>query len=157
MCLSHVGKGPSLCRVKSVVYQCVCLICDEIHKKTPHEPHNGLYVGETSRTLSERCDEHFKGLRRFDKSCFLLKHWALNHPELLEAPEFRFSVVKKHSDALSRMVHEAVSIMRQATMNSKSERTGYKIARLSVSQNDWQKRKRLKFLKVKTLKNWVRC
>jgi len=77
VCLSHVGKGPSLCRVKSAVYQCVCLICDEIHKKTPQGPHNGLYVGETSRTLSGRCDEHFKGLRRFDKSCFLLKHWAL--------------------------------------------------------------------------------
>ena len=80
-------------------------------------------------------------MRRFDRTSFLFKHWALNHPDLLEAPKFEFSGIKTHKDALSRMVHEAVLIGDNSTMNSKSEFGGYKIARLSVSQSDWQKKK----------------
>ena len=51
--------------------------------------------------LAERVDEHKKGLRRLDEKNFMVKHWALCHPELAEAPEFRFSVVKKFGDPLS--------------------------------------------------------
>ena len=72
-----------------------------------------------------------------------MKHWALCHPELAEAPEFRFSVVKKFGDPLSRMVHEAILIMRIASMNSKSEFKGYKIATLTVNQSEWEKRKEI--------------
>ena len=137
---------PSLCQVKGVVYQCVCLICDVQHKLDPSTAHGGRYIGETARTLAERADEHKKGLRRFDMKNFLVKHWALQHPELLEAPKFKFSVVKKHSDALSRMIQEAILILNSASMNSRSEWKGYKIARLSVSQSEWQKRKDLEMV-----------
>ena len=75
VCKNHEGKKPSLCQVKSVVYVCVCTLCDKEHKCNPTVPHKGRYIGETARTLSERSDEHFKGLRRFDPKNFLVKHW----------------------------------------------------------------------------------
>ena len=56
-------------------------------------------------------------------------------------PKFRFNVVKKHKDPLSRLIHEAVRITDRASMNSKSEWGGFKIARLSVDPPEWEKRK----------------
>ena len=63
----------SRCKVKGVVYEAVCLKCCETHSEDSVN-HRGRYVGETSRTLYERVDEHHKGLRRSDVSNFMFKH-----------------------------------------------------------------------------------
>ena len=47
-----------------------------------------------------------------------------------------FSVVKKYKDPLSRLVHEAVRIPTGASMNSKGEWGGYRIARLMVDKSE---------------------
>ena len=94
VCSNTECKGPTLCQVKSVVYMGVCTICDQKHKANPSSKHLGRYIGQTSRTLAERAGEHLAGLRRLDLSCHLVKHWAISHPELLEPPSYRFSVVK---------------------------------------------------------------
>ena len=39
------------------------------------------------------------------------------------------------------MVHEAVRILSHASMNSKTEFKGYKIARITVEQTEWEARK----------------
>ena len=114
VCSKSSCKKPTLCQVKSVVYMCVCSLCDEAHKLDPSVRHKGRYIGQTSRTLAERANEHLAGLRRVDLSCHLVKHWAIVHPELLSAPEFKFSVVKAHKDPMSRMIHEAVKILELA-------------------------------------------
>ena len=143
VCSNTDCKGPTLCQVKSVVYTVVCTICDEKHRLQPESKHEGRYVGQTARTLSERAHEHLTGLRRVDLKCHLVKHWALSHPELTVPPKFKFSVVKPHKDPMSRMIHEAIKIIEQASMNSKSERSGYKIARLSVSPSEWELKKQI--------------
>ena len=56
-------------------------------------------------------------------------------------PKFIFSVIQPFKDPLSRMVKEAVLIRDQASMNSKSEFRGYKIARLTVEKQDWEVKK----------------
>ena len=150
MCLNADGKRPTLCQVKGVVYQGICLLCDKEHKLNPSSPHKGLYVGETARTLGERASEHRAAARRHELDSFIFKHWALTHPELNSAPEILFKVVRKNDDALSRLCHEAVRIMNLATMNSKSEIKGYKIARLSVSKSDWQIKKDLEMSETTT-------
>ena len=73
----------------------------------------------------------------------MLKHWAVCHNDQETPPEFRFRVVKCHSDPLSRMLHEAVRILKCATMNSKTELKGYKIARIVVEPLQWQAKKDL--------------
>ena len=97
------------------------MICESDHKSDPSTPHKGRYVGQTAKTLYERSLKHLQGLRRHDVKGFAFKHWALCHQDLSVPPEFAFSVVKKHKDAMSRLVHEAVRIPVRASMNSKGE------------------------------------
>ena len=51
-------KGPSLCKVPDVVYESVCVLCDEEFKRNPNEHHKGRYIGESYRSLYERTNEH---------------------------------------------------------------------------------------------------
>ena len=113
-------KGPSMCMVSNVVYESVCSICDDKHK-IDKLPHQGRYVGETSRTLFERASEHHALLENLDITSFMYKHWVIVHKNLDTPPEFKFKVVKKHADPLSRLIHEAVRILSSASMNSKRE------------------------------------
>ena len=71
--------------------------------------------------------------------------------------EVLFKVIRKHDDALSRICHKAVRIMNLATMNSKSEIKGHKIARLSVSKSDWQIKKILRRLKLQPNNKRLKC
>ena len=121
VCSYSDSKKPMLCQAKSVVYLAVCTQCDAKHKLDPSVKHEGIYVGESSRTLSERAKEHRESLRRMDSSSFMFKHWLLKHSERESAPDFKFQVVKLHRDPLSRLVREAVIIQEKAAMNSKSE------------------------------------
>ena len=146
VCLSSPKNKPSMCKAKSVVYSITCELCEKTHKQDPSVAHKGLYIGESARTLYERSIEHMRKLRRMEDSSCLFKHWAITHPELLEAPSFLFKVIKKHSDPLSRMINEAITILKCASMNSKSEYRGYKLARLTVSQSEWQTRKEVEIM-----------
>ena len=141
VCSNSRKKGSNMCGLKSVVYVGVCEICDAKHKKDPSSKHRGIYVGQTYRTLAERAREHRNKLKDFSTGSFMLKHWAIEHQELLEAPAFQFSVVQHHKDPLSRMIHEAVLIGDKASLNSKSEWRGYKVARLTVEKAVWEQRK----------------
>ena len=62
----------------------------------------------------------------------MFKHWATVHSDMDKAPNFTFNVVKCHKDPLSRLVHESVRISTHASMNSRAEWSGYKVARISV-------------------------
>ena len=44
--------------------------------------------------------------------------------------------MKKYKDPLSRMVHKAVFIENKASLNSKAEWLGFRVARLSVEMTD---------------------
>ena len=117
VCKHHTGKKPSLCQVKSVIYSATCILCESEWNRDKTAKHKGKYIGETSRTLSERAFEHLASLRRYDMSSFMLKHWSICHAELLEPPKFTFKVLKRHKDPLSRLVHEAILILDKASMN----------------------------------------
>ena len=141
VCLDSHKPGPTLCQTKSVVYECVCTLCDASHKEDPSSGHMGRYIGETSRTLYERSAEHFGALNRLDTSSFMFKHWSIHHKHEVSPPKFKFRVVKGACDPLTRMIFKAVSIAKSATMNSKSEWNSYKITRLTVEPEEWEKKK----------------
>ena len=122
ICINPKNKGPSMCKVSSVVYECVCVLCDEIHRSDPTQTHRGVYIGETYRTLFERAIEHKRALDNFDPKGFMSKHWAICHNDLDTPPAFRFRVLEKSQSPLNRKITEAVLISKLGvTMNSKAE------------------------------------
>ena len=100
VCQNSDKKRPSMCQVKGVVYSAVCLDCEKEYVEGNSERHNGVYIGETARTLSERSGEHRSGYRRMDFSNFMFKHWSNKHSDSDTPPEFRFSVLRKHPDPM---------------------------------------------------------
>ena len=115
------------------MYEAVCLKCEEEIKRGRKEPSDlGRYIGESSRTLSERSKEHIEGLQAYDYNNFIVKHWANCQSDLEEAPGIRFRVLKSFQDALSRLATEAILIEDKATMNSKSEFRNNRISRIVV-------------------------
>ena len=94
---------------RNIMYEARCGVCeDKVEKeadekggksKKKERPKFGekykeenVYVGETSRTLYERCKEHIKAGRYKKEDSFIAKHWEEKHPEKKEMPEFRFKI-----------------------------------------------------------------
>ena len=130
------ANGKSRCKKCNVVYRATCQECKAMGSNCV-----GTYVGETSRTLAERSSEHTTLLNNFDPKSFMVKHWAQSHGELNEAPLFKFEVVKQHKDSLSRMLHEALLIEKEANLNSKSEFRSNRLTRLVIEVAPWEEKK----------------
>ena len=69
-----------------------------------------------------------------ESSSFMFKHWSIKHKDVHAPPTFQFKVLKCHKDPLTRVVHESISIVNSASINSKSEVKGYKIARITIEK-----------------------
>ena len=97
----------------------------------------GVYYGETSRSLHERAQEHLKDAEGFDAASHMVKHWMVDHPDQKELPLFKFKVVKKFKDCLSRQVAEALRIMntKDNILNSKNEYLDNCIPRITVDES----------------------
>ena len=134
-CSNPKIRGSSMCMAKGVVYEGVCVMCDSKHRSSSSETHRGMYIGQTSRSLYERCLEHMASYKRFDFGSFMFKHWAICHKDSPTPPKFEFRVVQCQKEPLTRLIHEAVKILSHASMNSKTEHVGYKIPRLVVDKS----------------------
>ena len=132
VCFNSNPTIPSICQLKGVVYLGICRLCDHKHKNNDQKRHKGIYVGETSRTLSQRAKEHFSALKRLDDSSFMLKH--------SEPPWVWIQSSEKNHYALSKLLHEAVRILKMATLNSKSEWGGVQNSP-TVSDKNWKRDK----------------
>ena len=132
-CGEHDGKGSSKCKSSNLVYEGVCLECMfQVENGLRKKDTVGRYIGESSRTLSERSREHCRGAKAMDPDNFIIKHWALQHSDLDECPKMRFKVIKTFNDPLSRLISESVWIDKMSNMNSKSEWRCNKMSRLVV-------------------------
>ena len=141
-------KGRSNCQTRNVVYtaECIEVVSDQNNDQPAVRTCiDKLYIGETSRSLSERAAEHSDGGIRLDVGNFVTKHWLEAHSKMEKAPTFRFKVKKVHRDPLSRELHEAVLIEKANTLcgilNSKNEWSSGTITRLSVKLPDWEIKK----------------
>ena len=106
-----------------------------------------LYIGETSRSLRERADEHVSGAVRMDENNFISKHWQMKHTKEETPPDFIFKVHNVHRDPLSREVNEAVMIQKVSNdhslsiLNSKSEWNTTPLSRLCIDKPEWEKKR----------------
>ena len=139
VCLS----GGDRCRQQNVVYRGTCQDClEEVERKEREKDRIGVYIDETGRSLAERSSEHLKKLDDSDRDNFILRHWALEHQQKDEAPRIEFRVIKNHRDCLSRLLHEAVMIEEEGTMNAKSEWRQNRRAKLTVELVGKDKKKK---------------
>ena len=98
-----------------------------------------IYVGETSRSLYERSKEHVRDGKKRVEDSHIAKHWDEFH-QVEEMPEFRFRIVKRFQDSLSRQVSESVRIdLREEVLNSKTVYSRNRLPRLEVEKTDWEK------------------
>ena len=114
VCKQEGGKGD--CRRRNVVYQTSCVQCkgeegegDKGEKGGTEREKIACYVGETSKSGYERGKKHQEDYGRLELDSHILKHQILKHGEE-EKISFSMQIIKKHSSAFKRQVHEAVLV-----------------------------------------------
>ena len=114
-------------------------------KDQPGQPRDGIYIGESSRSLAERCAEHFSDAASFSKKSHTVKHWMLTHGEMDTMPPFEIKILKRYRDCLSRQVGEAIHILlsKDQLLNSKNEYIQNCISRITVQEDLYQRKARL--------------
>ena len=70
----------------------------------------GVYVGETGRSLHARAGEHWRDAQGKQEDSHIIKHWLTDDSDLGTPPKFRMKVMGSFKDALSRQLSEAVRI-----------------------------------------------
>ena len=133
------------CTKTSVVYENTCLTCNpgadgkrELKELNNKEAPTS-YVGETSRSVKERTQEHWGAYRSRNKDSHMLKHQELQHGGAAP-PKFVMRIVSGARSALERQTKEAVRIRRRggegAILNSKAEFNRCYIPRLQLGELD---------------------
>ena len=111
-CRDERGAGGN-CRRSNVNYEIECQLCPPGQR--------AKYIGESSRNLFTRGQEHESRYRNKKKESFMLKHQVKFHRG--EEAKFKAKVTGSDRDCLTRQVREAVKIRRCQVpiMNGKSE------------------------------------
>ena len=132
------------------MYESLCEVCNpedepkkdgkRMSKYDKFKHQQGVYVGETSRSIFERANEHRRDAEGHTEDSHMYKHWQVSHSELQEAPRFRIKVVGSFRDALSRQLSEAVRIELRGdgVINSKAEYSRSRIPRLKIDKEEWK-------------------
>ena len=126
------GETVENCRARCVTYESRCILCNPEKQRVsnpleekvqPEQPRDGIYIGESSRSIAERTNEHFNDAESFAKKSHVIKHWIKSHPELNTAPPFKVKKLRQYKDCLSRQVGEAIAILlsRDNLLKSKNE------------------------------------
>ena len=129
------------CTRVSVLYENICADCnpdargEKPVKNIKNDPPS-VYIGESSRSLQERSQEHHADLKHRRERNHMLKHIKLHHDNQ-EVP-FVMRAVSFHRSALSRQAAEAVRIRRRggegSILNSKGEFNRCFIPRLMIME-----------------------
>ena len=116
-------KVPS-CRRSNITYKRTCRLCLAVGNHT-------VYIGESSRSLHERFNEHAEDIQKTPDTSHMATHLMTSHlnnwEEHVETGDpwkcFKVEIFKTHRTAFSRQIHEAVAIMREAgtLLNSQEE------------------------------------
>ena len=147
-------EGRENCKARNIVYESKCLVCnpatsheDEVDVQPSggsQKPREGIYVGETSRSLHERALEHERDAKAFSTKSHIVKHWMNFHPVLPNPPETDFTISARFKDCLSRQIGEALKInfSKDILLNSKSEYNNNSLNRISIQEDAWERRER---------------
>ena len=98
------------------------------------------YIGETSRSGYERCEEHWRDFSNLSNKSHILKHYVEKHMDNKKVAEVKFQmkIVQRYRSAFERQIGESVQInsnLRKGVnlLNSKNEYSRCSIPRLGIS------------------------
>ena len=146
------------CTRQSILYENVCSRCVPKAKEDKElrdedlgrGEHPKVYVGETSRSITERSREHWASYRGGGGDNHMWRHQEMVHGG--EPADFTMRVVGSYKSALSRQIGEAVRIRRRggegSILNSKSEYNRCHIPRLRVEDKEEEKKRDKKELEI---------
>ena len=105
VCRNSPSTPTSHCSQKDVVYSIKCDLCQD---------DDGVYIGETSRPLSKRFQEHYRSATsptaKSYKNMAFFKHYQAYHEG--QKPKLTVKILEKTSGSLERKVTEAVLIQK---------------------------------------------
>jgi hypothetical protein len=85
---SQQDESQQDCRRRNILYENQCQLCKVVLEKDGNERRGfqkagqGLYIGETSRSLYERAKEHQRDRDAKEEDSHQVKHWVLDNPDL---------------------------------------------------------------------------
>ena len=89
--------------------------------------------------MYERSKEHIRDGKNKTEDSHIAKHWEEHHRGE-EIPLFRFKIVRRFKDSLSRQVGESVRIdMRNGVLNSKTVYSRNRLPRLELEKTEWER------------------
>ena len=115
------------CRIESILYTAHCTKCHEHQEDQGTLPElviDALYVGETSRTLGVRSNQHLEDYRKCQRqsdrqlssdqegSSFMWDHHISEHPNDQIDPDndFEWRLLDRMKDPMTRQIRESVRI-----------------------------------------------
>ena len=146
MTCGQSGETKIDCTQRNVLYESRCASCnvqdsedkDKNLELQDARPQPSIYVGESSRSMFERCKEHSKDYKDGTTDSHMMKHWDDSHRGE-DRPAFNFFKIRQFKDSLSRQVAESVRIeLRGNTLNSKGVYNRSKLTRLCVD-TEWDR------------------
>ena len=128
VCEQEGGEGG--CRKRGILYKTTCLQCKGTDKEAS-------YIGESARSGYERGLDHQRDYESMELDSHMMKHQILSHGELQEKLTFQMKILRVHTSAFMRQVHEAVAIEMNEKNNILNSKGGFnrcKLPRLSITR-----------------------
>ena len=120
--------------------QNACPTCLQQAASTEEDKIKCTYVGETSRSLFERSGEYVKDGTNSEEDSHIARHWIQCHNNLDQRPDFKFQVIRKHPDPLTRQIAEGVGIGLRGRLNMKQKWRENLLDRLTLAKTEKEKR-----------------
>ena len=142
--LCKTGGGKQDCSKRNTCYQIFCKTCHDAVQSGQPGAVESVYPGESCQSARERGAEHLDAYRRNNKDSIMFKHYCEHHGQGADRPEFGMKVLRYHTSATTRQVHEAVVIWQRSRgvkkgemriLNSKSMFNRCKLKRLVIEDS----------------------
>ena len=131
-------KRRGKCITRGTIYISRCVSCK---KKGVKE---GIYIGETARTIFERMEEHAEDYEKCMDKSHRMTHWAKCHKKE-EEPEFEVEIMTTRRSPLERQVREAVMIRDTCPdLNGKQEFGMNSVENFIIDTEDMEREERVR-------------
>ena len=139
------------CYREGVIYSATCNRCYQTKIDAGLDPKPRVYIGETSRTLYTRAQQHLQDYRKAcyegqgrhqnhseeedSKSSWMWDHSTEIHGGLMNLEkDYTFSVISSHKDPLTRQTAEAIRIQKALQKGTHYSRNGKPVQVISLNR-----------------------